>query len=148
MILLQVYRSGTTRSVFISACTKIDQRSISQSMVFINCLLTSLLWLHVLFAHWIVVLLPVVFKFTTHILKSIEYLIFKVLLIEDLHYTTYSCTRWNGDGVESMSQVTSELFNLCLITYLCRVKLCAGNLVIMSKFLNLILAKIVHLYKR
>ena len=55
---------------------------------------------------------PMVFKFTTHILKSVEYLIFKVLLIEDLHYTMYSCTRWNGDGVESMSQVTPELFNL------------------------------------
>ena len=92
-------------------------------------------------------LLPVVFKFTTHILKSVEYLIFKVLHIDDLHYTMHSCTHWNGDSVESMCQVTSELFNLSDNVFV-RVKLCAANLVILSKFPSLILAKLVLLYKR
>ena len=72
---------------------------------------------------------------------------FKVLLIEDLHYTTYGCTRWNGDDVESMSQVTSELFNLSDSVFVSGKIVCC-YLVIMSKFLNLILAKIVLIANR
>ena len=64
------------------------------------------------FTRWIAVLLREVFEFTTHILTSIENLLFKILHIEDLHHTIHNCTRWNGGGMESLGQVTSEVLNL------------------------------------